>query len=683
MQDAAIALPYDPANTVDSTSMRTARLALRALLVLLVCYLSTEIGFAHKIPPHNISALWPTGAILFSVLVISPVRHWWVYILAAYFTSVINDALAGFPIAAMWFIVAGVLEIVVATVGVRRFADGLKAFETPYNLVTYLAIAVVFAPFLSAFLGATPGGTESYWFYWRVWFLSEALAFLVLAPAILTWIGLARGGWRNFSLSRAMEAGLILSVLLTISVAVFTSQSASDAHVPALVYLPLPLLLWAAVRFGPVGVNTCLLILAFVSVSGAVHGLGPFHTSTPGRNVLAMQLFLTAVSIPVMLLAALFQERHAKTNALRESEARFRSMADSAPMLIWMTNTGKQGEYFNRGWLEFTGRSMEQELGDGWTEGIHPEDLDQCLKTCKAAFDAREPFNMEFRLRRGDDDYRWLADYGIPRYAPDGAFAGYIGSCVDITDGKRDELQLQEQRAELTHLSRVAVLGELTGALAHELNQPLTAILSNAQAAQRFLAQDPASLSEVHEILKDIVDEDKRAGEVIRRLRALLKRGETQLLPLDLNEAVNEVLELARADCASRSVMLQRRTSANLPAVRGDRIQLQQVLLNLIVNACDAMSDCELPYHRINVATATNEDGDVQVSISDCGRGIPLEQMDRLFEPFYTTKAQGLGLGLTICRSIVAAHGGELWAENNATGGATFCMSLPASCGEE
>jgi PAS domain S-box-containing protein len=682
MQDPAIALPYDAAGTLASPSVRAMRIALQALLVLLVCYLSTEIGFAHKIPPHNISALWPTGAILFSVLVMTPMRHWWIYIPAAYFTSVINDVQAGFPVAAMWFIVAGLLEILIAAVGVRRFADGLKAFETPQNLIAYLAIAVVFAPFVSAFLGAIPGGVESYWFYWRVWFLSEALAFLVLAPAILTWIGLARGGLRYVSLPRAMEACLMIGGLIAISIGVFTSATASDANLPALVYLPLPLLLWSAVRFGPAGVNTCLLILAFVSISGAVHGRGPFHTNTPGHSVLAMQLFLTAVSIPVMLLAALFQERHVKSNALRESEARFRSMADSAPMMIWMTNTGKQGEYFNKGWLDFTGRSMQQELDDGWAKGIHPEDLHRCLATCQRAFDARESFNMEFRLRRRDGEYRWIADYGIPRYAPDGAFAGYIGSCMDVTDGKLGELQLQEQRAELTHLSRVAVLGELTGALAHELNQPLTAILSNAQAAQRFLAQRPTSLDEVHEILSDIVAEDKRAGEVIRRLRALLRKGETLLQPLDINEIIKDVLELARADCVSRGVSLHCELAATLPSVLGDRVQLQQVLLNLVINACDAMSDCDPPDRRISVTTATDKDTTVRISISDCGHGIPPEQMDRLFEPFYTTKAQGLGLGLTICRSIVAAHGGRLWAENNPKRGAKFCMSLPASRGD-
>jgi integral membrane sensor domain MASE1 len=153
---------------------------------------------------------------LFSVLVISPVRHWWIYIPAAYFTSVINDARGGFPMAAFWFIVAGLLEILIAAIGVRRFAAGIKAFEAPQSLIAYLAIAVVFAPCISAFFGAVPGGTESYWFYWRVWFLSEALAFLVLAPAILTWIDAAHSGLSNLSFVRAVEACLLISALVVI-----------------------------------------------------------------------------------------------------------------------------------------------------------------------------------------------------------------------------------------------------------------------------------------------------------------------------------------------------------------------------------------------------------------------------------------------------------------------------------
>ena len=272
--------PDGPGEEFARRGPRAIRLALKVLLVGFVCYLSTEVGFAHKVPPHYISALWPTGAILFSVLVVAPVRHWWAYIVAAYFTSVLNDVRAGFPVSALLFIVAGIMEILIAAVGVRRFADGLRAFESLRSLVAYLVIAAVLAPLLSAFVGAFAGGTENYWFYWRVWFLSESLAYLMLAPAILTGIGAARAARGKPARARVFEAFLIGGGLLAIGFRAFAWPDPAEASVPALVYLPLPFLLWAAVRFGPAGVNASLLIVALLSISATVQGLGPFATSS-------------------------------------------------------------------------------------------------------------------------------------------------------------------------------------------------------------------------------------------------------------------------------------------------------------------------------------------------------------------------------------------------------------------
>jgi signal transduction histidine kinase len=291
-------------------------LLLNVLLVGFVCHVSTQIGFAHKLPPHNISCLWPTGAILFSVLVATPTRHWWAYTVAAYFTSVINDVRAGFPISAVFFIVAGILEILIAAVAVRRLAFGLRAFDSLRSLVVYIGVAVVLAPFTSAFVAAA-STAENYWFYWRVWFLSEALAFVMLAPAVLTWLAGARTGFKNVSRARWVEGCLLGGGVLAVSVRVFSWPAAGEGSVPALVYLPLPLLLLAAVRFGPAGVNTSLLIVAFLSISGAVHGRGPFAGTSAADSVLSLQLFLITMSIPLMFLATLIEERREKDQAMR------------------------------------------------------------------------------------------------------------------------------------------------------------------------------------------------------------------------------------------------------------------------------------------------------------------------------------------------------------------------------
>jgi two-component system, LuxR family, sensor kinase FixL len=362
--------------------------------------------------------------------------------------------------------------------------------------------------------------------------------------------------------------------------------------------------------------------------------------------------------------------------ALRESEGRFRTMADTAPVLIWMSGPDKLCTFFNKGWLDFTGRTLEQEFGNGWAEGVHRKDFDHCLKIYTRSFEARQEFTMEYRLRRHDGEYRWVLDSGVPRFAPDGTFLGYIGTCIDITERKQTELEIAQQRNELAHLSRVTMLGELSGSLAHELNQPLTAILSNTQAAQRFLAQDNVDLDNLRDILKDIVAEDKRAGEIIRRLRLLLKKGEVQQQPLDLNEVVQEVLKLVRSDLVNHGVAAHAELAANLPAVKADRVQIQQVLLNLVMNACDAMAGVPAGDRQLTVRTGPADGEGVCLSIADCGTGIAPDNLEQVFGPFFTTKAHGRGRGLAICRSIVVSHGGRLWAANNPGRGATFHFTL-------
>jgi len=240
-----------------------------------------------------------------------------------------------------------------------------------------------------------------------------------------------------------------------------------------------------------------------------------------------------------------------------------------------------------------------------------------------------------------------------------------------------EKLALQQQRGELAHLGRVASMSELSGSLAHELNQPLTAILSNAQAAQRFMAEDPPDLAEVRDILTDIVQEDRRAGEVIRRMRGMLKKGETVLEVLQLDALAEEVLAMIRSDIVARNVSVTTELQPGLPPVHGDRIQFQQVILNLIVNACDAMTDTP-DADRVLTVTASAAEGVVALTVRDRGHGLEAGAEERIFAPFYTTKTGGLGMGLAICRSILTAHAGRLAAHNHPDGGAVLRMELPA-----
>jgi two-component system, LuxR family, sensor kinase FixL len=354
-------------------------------------------------------------------------------------------------------------------------------------------------------------------------------------------------------------------------------------------------------------------------------------------------------------------------------------MANTAPVMIWMSGPDKLCSFFNKGWLDFTGRSMEQELGNGWTEGIHPDDFDHCVGVYVSAFDARQEFTMEYRLRRFDGEYCWVLDHGVPRFESDGTFLGYIGTAIDITERKRAESELQRQRGELAHLTRVSTMGELSASLAHELNQPLTAILSNAQAAQRFLTANPSDLTEVQEILQDIVEDDSRASEVIQRMRALVKKEELAFAPLDLAGVVRDVAALVHSDAILQGVRILLEVKPGLPSVRGDKIQLQQVVLNLLLNAFEAMKDCPANEREVKVLAETAGAGSLRLAVRDHGTGLGDDKLDKIFQPFYTTKRDGLGMGLAISRSIIDTHGGRLWAENNPDRGATFYCTLPVS----
>ena len=258
-----------------------------------------------------------------------------------------------------------------------------------------------------------------------------------------------------------------------------------------------------------------------------------------------------------------------------------------------------------------------------------------------------------------------------------GGMPTVLVSLIDLTERKRAEAQLEALRNELCHLTRVSLLSELSGSLAHELNQPLTAILSNTQAALRFLDSEPPNLAEVREILHDVVSDDKRAGEIIQGLHLLLKRGEMRRERFDLNDVVHSVFRLLRSTLANANVKVHIELAPDLSHFDGDRVQLQQVVLNLAMNACEAMRDVA-PDARTLVVKSDLEAGRLaRVSISDHGPGIAPEQLERVFDPFFTTKPNGLGLGLAVCRQIIAAHGGRLSARADPGPGATFYFTLP------
>src|SRR5258706_3672276 len=699
------------------------------------------------------------------------------------------------------------------------------------------------------------------------------------------------------------------------------------------------------------------------------------------QSVLSLQMFLLAISVPLIFLAAVIEERRKKEESLRESEERFRTMADTAPVLIWTTDADRLCTYVSQTWLDLTGRLFEEELGNGWADDIHPSDRDARLEAYAHCFDQRSPFTLEYRVRRHDGEYRWLLDKGTPRFASDGTFLGYIGSATDITQPKRAEERLRVQhtvaqilaeaatveeaaprilramgeclgwdvgalwrvdreaealrcvelwheasievpefervsreftfvpglglpgrvwsslepeyipdvvpdgnfprgpiaereglhaafgfpillggevlgvieffsreirqpdqellnmlatigsqigqfierkraetelreseqnyrmlfesidegfctievlfdqnekpvdyrflqispsferqtgiknaagrrmreiaprheehwfeiygriglqgepvrfeneakqpgrwydvyafpgedpkprrvgilfnditvrkraeaeardserryrevQAELAHASRVATMGQLMASIAHEVRQPIAAVVTNAQAGLNWLGAQPPDLEEVRQTLGCIVREGSRAGDLIGPIRALIGEAPPRDGDLEINEAVLEVIALTRAEVLKSGVSVRTQLAEGLPVIRADRVQLQQVILNLIINAVEAMGGVGEGARELLISTGRDASNGVLISLRDSGPGLDPKSLDRLFEAFYTTKAQGMGLGLAISRSIIEAHGGRLWASANVPRGASFQFTVPAS----
>jgi PAS domain S-box-containing protein len=1022
-------------------------------------YLGAKIGFALTFQPHPVSVLWPPNSILVAALLLTPPRIWWFILLAAFPAHCAAQLQSHVPppMILCWFI-SNSCEALIGAGLTRYLVGGPIRFTTLRNVGIFCLCIVFVGPFLSSFLDAAfvvwnNWGEDTYQELIRIRLFSNALAALIVVPLVVTWATAGIQVLGTARLSRYLEACALFVGLLLVSYTVFYEfGSGADS---ALLFLPLPFLLWAAVRFGSLGASSAISIVSFLAIWSGSHGHGPFSGGTAEQNALSIQIFLIVVAIPLLFLATVIEERATReteqretearinlaVNAanlglwlwnirdnelwvtekwrnlfgfadservtfdrllqvvhpadrervkqrvqhmlehggehegeyrimrpdgsirwilghgsveldergkpafargvsrditkrkmaeeeLRESEERFRTVANAAPVLIWMSGADKLCTFFNKPWLEFTGRTIEQETGNGWAEGVHPDDLQRWLQTYTAAFDAREPFVVKYRLRRHDGEYRWISNSGVPRYDAEKKFTGYIGSCLDITEAISKEQALREseermtmaleaarvrfwdwnyakdelwgtkaslaqlglplsgkvkvedaisrvhvddrdrvrrvlmeaaragkdyhceyriifadgtehwtdlrgrhvigsdgeavlrsvsidvterkraeekfrlaveaspsgillvdqkgqivlvnshieelfrygreeligksveilvperfasqhpehrarflaaptaramgagrelfgrrkdgsefpveiglspiqtpegtlvlaavvdissrklaeaeaiqRREEVGHLSRVAVMGELAASIAHELNQPLSGIISNASAGQRFIDRGNVDLRELRELLADIVADGRRAGEVIRGIRNMVKKGSQLRQRVNLNELVTDVVRMVKSDAMLRSCDLDTLLEPGLPSIEGDPIQLQQVLLNLVVNAFDAMRDTPLSQRKVVIATEQNGNDAIRTSVRDYGTGISTEAQDRLFDHFFTTKAWGLGMGLAIVRSIVESHSGTIACENAEGGGARFHFTLPVSPG--
>jgi PAS domain S-box-containing protein len=775
-----------------------------ATLVCVGYFIGAQVGFAFTIHPSPVSTLWPPNSILLAALLLTPRRAWAVMLLAAFPAHLAIQLANNIPptMILLWF-VSNCSQALIGATCIRRLTGGPMRFDDSRHVGAFVLSSMV-GVFVSGVLDAgfvelVRGWDEgTFWQLWRERFFSNVLAELTVVPAIVAWSQVDVRSLRRVSVRALAEAVGLGAGLLAVSVPVFVWRESGLGGIPALLYAPVPFLVWAAVRFGSIGTSTATMVVALLATRGAMHRVGPFVASAPSDSALSIQLCLIFTSIPLLLLSAVMRERARAERAAVFNEESLKLALDAAQMTIWDWSLPPGDTTWRR-------ESGPAPFG-AMLRVVHPDDQPAVAEAVTAAIEKGAPWDVEFRVVQPDGNVRWVigkgevfrdragqparllgvnvditdrkrADEAVRaseelfarafRSSPDamvisrradgriidvndrwealfgharaaavgrtmaelplaagpedqatlrrligapgpvrdveaqfltrsgelreaiiatetvemGGHPCFITTIRDITERQRAQREAQEQRQLLTHLGRVAVLGELSGALAHELSQPLTAILSNAQAARRMLTRPPVDLGEIDEILEDIASADRRAGEVIRRLRAMFKRGESNRQPLDLNEITRDVLDFARSDLLTRHVQVTTRLAPDLPKVRGDSVQIQQVLLNLIVNGCEAMSDNEPNDRSLVIETSVVDHDTLGISVLDNGSGIRADILDQLFEPFVTTKHQGLGLGLTICRSIATAHGGQLWAGNNADRGSAFRLLLPTNDG--
>jgi PAS domain S-box-containing protein len=420
-----------------------------------------------------------------------------------------------------------------------------------------------------------------------------------------------------------------------------------------------------AVHVSPLGVagitSVTLLALGLVSISSLVD-----------RRFAAQTSALTESEF-------LKRELESVVDELRKSEHRLRVLTETIPALAWTSLPDGSNDFSNQRLLEYMGMSLEQMQSARWTTAFHPEDIGQHLVKWRSALATGETFENEARVRRAaDGEYRWFLIRGRPLRDESGNILKWYGTMTDIEDWKRAEEALRKANADLAHVTRVMTMGELTASIAHEINQPLTAIVTNADACTVWLTSEPPNLEEARAAVDCIAQDGTRASEVIRHIRAMFTKDTPERTTVQLNEVIREVCALLQAGASMKQVELQTELAIDLPPAMGDRVQLTQVIVNLALNGIEAMSAVMDRPRRLVIRSERQNPEELLVAVRDSGAGIDPKDFKRIFDAFFTTKAQGMGMGLSICRSIVEAHGGRLWASANGDYGATLQFTLPA-----
>jgi signal transduction histidine kinase/integral membrane sensor domain MASE1 len=779
-----------------------ARQAAPPLVTALAYFAAAKAGAWLAFPSAPVSALWAPNAILLAALLLARRERWWIYLLVVLpFHFAVQWADTPLAQIAIQY-VANSVEAVLGAWAIVRFCPFPRRFDRLRTVVVLVLFGGILAPLVTSLLMvggfAVAGIPAEPVLTVVVRTITNTFAIVALVPLIVHAVAGVQSGPKQAPVWLVIEAVALALALASVCLVVFAAPRGDAPSSIAWVFLPLPLLAWATIRFRVPGACSAALVVGAISTWGVLNGRGPFQVESPIENALSLVAFHVVLCVTFVLCAALIEEWRHAIRALAGSESRFRSIFEHnvIPTAIW--RRGYQVTDANDAFLRLTGFTREDiargelaidqfaagiagaapeaeaaegdltlpggqrvpvilgqarfadaeggvlyaldlspfrsaeagrvraeslhaavlgsvhdqiavldsqgtiiEVNDSWRRGVelaHPARFDRVLETdsylgaCERSAEGGDPGATEHlgALRSVLDgretrcQFEYLEPAGMAQAwievsieqlrRPEG---GAVVTRTDVTARKRAEHEARVQQQQLTHLGRAAVLGQLSGAFAHELNQPLTSILGNAEAALRLMERGDDDPNEIKAILRDIVHDDVRAAQVIDRLRALLERGDMLRRPVDLNVTIDEVLELAKSELITRHVRVTTSLDTTAPVVMADRVQMQQIVLNLLMNACEAMSNLPVADRKVTLATRfLPEESCIRVTMTDNGCGIPPGEVERIFQPFVTNKPNGMGMGLAICRSVAEAHRGRLWADSS-PGGATFHLQVP------
>jgi PAS domain S-box-containing protein len=771
-----------------------------ATAVALGYYFGALLGFAWRFPGSGISFFWPPTAVLTAAFLLNPPRTWGWLLAGAFGAHAVAHFQNGVPMTA-WPVqfAANATQAMLSAWLVRRFSDATRPFGDLHRALAFMVCACIIGPAVASVIPlhvyVSMGWSRDAFHAWRLRSVSNGLGALVLVPAIVMIWDWLRSRPTGVPAWRVAEFVLVFAGLVgSHSVVEYVDHHAALTVALAL-YAPAPFLLWATVRFGGVGLSLALLCTTLLTGSSAMQG-GAFAGSTPGDAILGVQLFLSTMAVPLILIAGLLEQnqtehcslvemeqqnsatlralpdlmfvqsrdgvylkhytstnsellvspdfflgrnmrdilppdvtalfepafktvtsdepsvveytleingtprhyearligldddrvlsivrditdRRRSEGALLEAQRRYALATAVGGMGVWHLDVASQTVQIEGGLLASLGYA-ENEVGDGaadWRALLSPDDVGDVESRLNAHISGTNPaFEAEFRMIAKDGSVIWIHSRGAVVVGPDGTVNRVTGTYVDITERREAEDALKHANDAMVRMGRVTALAELTASIAHELNQPLAAIATNANTCLRWM-DSAASEGDLRGALKDLVTDSRRAGQIVRRTREMFANRPVSRAPTDLNGVIRSVVDLARTRLQDAGVQWQLDLDESLPVIEADRVQVQQVVMNLVLNAVDAMQG--RPRRRILFMQSRAHDKGGLVSVRDTGPGLSASEAEQVFEPFYTTKPDGIGIGLAISRSIVEAHGGSIWASTEAGRGATFSFTLP------